>query len=119
MVVRPGLARREMVISLPVAIDICNAARAAEELIMAVSRHPVVIIDMSATTFCDCAGARAVVRAYKRAADSGGELRLVVTTLPVRRIFSLLGIDRLLDVYLSLEQARGEMPGESAHLLPT
>ena len=71
MVVRPGLARREMVISLPVAIDICNAARvSAEELIMAVSRHPVVIIDISATTFCDCAGARAVVRAYKHRSRS-------------------------------------------------
>ena len=36
----------------------------------------------------------------------------MVTTVPVRRIFSLLTIDRLLDVYPSLEEARGEMPSE-------
>jgi anti-anti-sigma factor len=71
----------------------------------------VVIIDMSASTFCDCAGAHAIVRAHKRAADSSAEVRLVVTAAPVRRIFGLLGIDRLLDFYPRVEAARGEMPG--------
>lgn len=105
--------------SLPVEIDMCNADRVAEELTTAVSHNSVVIIDMSATTFCDIAGARAIVRARRRATDSGAELRLAVITAPVRRIFSLMGIDRLLDVYPSLEEARGEIPGESAHLMPS
>jgi anti-anti-sigma regulatory factor len=53
---------------------------------------------MSATTFCDCAGARAVVQAHKRAAASGSELRVVVTTPQVRRLFGLLEIDGLLNI---------------------
>jgi anti-anti-sigma factor len=117
MVVRSAMARREMVISLPVEIDMCNADRVAEELTTAVSHNSVVIIDMSTTAFCDGAGARAIVRAHKRATDSGAELRLAVTTAPVRRIFSLTGIDRLLDVYPSLEEARGEIRGKSVHLM--
>jgi anti-anti-sigma regulatory factor len=43
----------------PEQVDIRNAADVAEELILAVSRSSMVIIDMSAATFCDCAGARA------------------------------------------------------------
>ena len=80
---------------------------------MAVGRHSVVIIDMSATRFCDCAGARAIVLAHKRAAEGGAELRLVVTAEPVRRIFGLLGADRLLDLYPSVEEAHGAMPGRA------
>ena len=74
---------------------------------MAVSRGSVVIIDMSVTTFCDCAGARAIVRAYQRAADCGAEVRLVVTAALVLRIFDLVGIDRLLDIYPNVEAAQG------------
>ena len=111
MLMGRALARREIVVALPEAIDICNAARVAEELTSAVSRGSVVIIDMSASTFCDCAGAHAIVRTHKRAADNGAEVRLVVTAAPVRRIFGLLGIGRLLDFYPRVEAARGEMPG--------
>jgi anti-sigma B factor antagonist len=99
------------VVALPAEIDLSNAAGVAEKLTSAVGRHPAVIIDMSATRFCDCAGARAIVRAHRRAADSGTELRLVVTTAPVRRIFSLTGVDRLLQIYPSMDEARREMPG--------
>ena len=103
--VRPTLARNTVVVAMPEAIDLNNAAGIAGKLTVAVSRNALVIIDMSATTFCDCAGARTVVRAYKRATDSGTELRLAETAAPVRRIFSLMGIDRLVDIYPSVEAA--------------
>jgi anti-anti-sigma factor len=91
------VVRRETVVALPEEIDLLNATRVAEQLTSAVRRNPAVIIDMTATTFCDCAGARAIVQAHKRATGRGAELRLVVTAEPVRRIFGLLGIDHLLD----------------------
>jgi anti-anti-sigma factor len=59
--------RRETVVALPEEIDLLNATRVAEQLTSAVRRNPAVIIDMTATTFCDCAGARAIVQAHKRA----------------------------------------------------
>ena len=37
-----------------------------DKLISAVRRNPAVIIDMTATTFCDCAGARAIVQVHFR-----------------------------------------------------
>jgi anti-sigma B factor antagonist len=104
------VARRETIVALPEEIDLLNANRIAEQLTLAVRRNPAVIIDMTATTFCDCAGARAIVHAHKRATGSGAELRLVVIAEPVRRIFGLLGIDRLLDTYPSVEAARATCP---------
>ena len=102
-----ALARREVVVTLPEELDLINAAAVAEELTTAVNRGSTVIIDMSATTFCDCAGVRAIMWPYKRATDSGVELRLVVTAEPVRRIFNLMGVDRLIDIYPSMGAARG------------
>ena len=99
---------------LPEEIDIGNAAGVADELTSAASCNRAVIIDMSATRFCDCAGVRAIVRAHKRATGSGAELRLVVTAAPVRRIFGLIGVDRLLDLYPSVEASYGAMPGQAS-----
>jgi anti-sigma B factor antagonist len=104
------IARRETVVVLPDVIDVCNAARVAQQLTLAVSRGSAVIIDMSATTLCDCAGVRAVVRAYQRAAESGAELRLAAAAALVRRIFEVTGVDRLLDLYPSVEAARASCP---------
>jgi anti-anti-sigma factor len=93
------MARRHLVVALPEQIDATNAGRVADKLTSAISQGGTVIADMSATTFCDCAGARAVVQAHKRAAASHAQLRVVVTTAQVRRLFDLLGVDRLLDIY--------------------
>ena len=114
MLMTHALTQREVIVPLPEEIDIGNAAGVADELTSAVSRNRVVIIDMSATRFCDCAGVRAIVRAHKHATGSGAELRLVVTAAPVRRIFDLIGVDRLLDFYPSVEAACGAMPGQAS-----
>jgi anti-sigma B factor antagonist len=106
-----ALARHAVIVALPEEIDATNAAGVAEQLTSVVSRHPAVLVDMTATRFCDCAGAGAIMRAYTCATGSGAELRLVVNTEPVRRVFSLLGVDRLLEVYPSVEAACGAMPG--------
>jgi anti-sigma B factor antagonist len=104
------VSRREKVVTLPEDADIRNAAGVTEELTLAVSHHSVVISDMTATTFCDCAGAHAIVRACKRATDSGADLRLAVTAKPVRRIFRLTGVDRLLNIYPDVQAARTAAP---------
>ena len=83
-----ALTQREVIVPLPEEIDIGNAAGVADELTSAASRNAVVIIDMSATRFCDCA--------------------------PVRRKSGLMGADRLVDLYPSAEAAYGAMPGQAS-----
>ena len=79
-----AVARRGTVVALPEDIALVNATPIAEQLTLAVSHGSTAIIDMTATTFCDCAGARAIVPAHKRATGSGAELRLVIAAEPVR-----------------------------------
>lgn len=101
MAAEPAAARRQAVLALPEQIDACNAGRVAAALASAISQSGMVTADMSATTFCDCAGAHAIVQAHERAAASGAELRVVVTTPQVRRLFGLLQLDRRLDIVTS------------------
>ena len=111
MLMAHALTQREVIVPLPEVIDIGNAAGVADELTSAVSRNRVVVIDMSATRFCDCAGVRAIVLAHKCATGSGAELRLVITAEPVRRVFGLTGVDQVLDLYPSVEAAHSTMSG--------
>jgi anti-anti-sigma factor len=64
-----------------------------------------VVVDMSRTRFCDSAGLNALVAAARQARADGGEVRLVVVGEAVARIVALTGVDRVIPVYASLEDA--------------
>ncbi len=99
-------AGQQAVVALPEHMDESNAGQFGEELLSVINRGATALIaDMTATIWCDHAGADAVVRAFQRAVISGTELRLVVTTPHVSRVLSLSGLDRLVCIYPSLEAA--------------
>jgi anti-anti-sigma factor len=102
--------RRLAVLTFPAEIDICNARQLGGELGSALASAAMVIADLTATTFCDCSGIRALVLAQAQAAATGIELRLVVPSAGVRRAFALTGADRLLPVCPSLQDALGSQP---------
>jgi anti-sigma B factor antagonist len=94
------------VVTLPEHIGISNAGQVREELLSLINRGATTLIaDMTATVSCDHAGADAVIRAWQRATASGTELRLVVTAQVVARVLSLVGLDRTVSVYPSLDAA--------------
>jgi anti-anti-sigma factor len=96
----------QAVVTLPEHIGISNAGQVREELLSVINRGATTLIaDMTATVSCDHAGADAVIRARQRAAASGTELRLVVTAQVVARVLSLVGLDRTVSVYPSLDAA--------------
>jgi len=45
------------------------------------------------------------VAAHKRAADDGGDVRLVVTSASVLRIFAITGFDQVISRFSRLDQA--------------
>ena len=95
------------VITMPAEIDITNAGQVREALLSAASDGAVVlVVDMSRTTFCDSAGVQAVIAAYRHAAVTGTQLRLVATA--VLRIFTVIGADQLIPVYPTLDAALAE-----------
>jgi len=99
-------ASGQAVVALPEHIGISNAGQVREELLSLINRGATTLIaDMTATVSCDQAGAEAVIRARTRAAASGTELRLVVTAPVVARVLRLVGLDRTVSVYPSLDAA--------------
>jgi anti-sigma B factor antagonist len=99
-------ADRQAVVTLPEHIGVSNAGQVREELLSVINRGATTLIaDMTATVSCDHAGADALIRARQRATASGTELRLVVTAPIVARVLGLVGLDRTVSVYPSLDAA--------------
>jgi anti-sigma B factor antagonist len=100
------------VVAAPAEIDITNADQLRAALLHATgNRHPVVVVDMTSTRFCDSAVLHTLIAAHKRAQAEGGELRLAIPadgTVP--RIFALMCLDRLIRCFASLEEALATTP---------
>jgi anti-anti-sigma factor len=96
----------QAVVTLPEHIGISNAGDVRDELLSVINRGATTLIaDLTATVSCDQSGAEAVFRAWQRAAASGTELRLVITAQIVARMLRLVGLNRMVSVYPSLDAA--------------
>jgi len=94
------------VVTLPAEIDMANAGGLAEQFAAALAPGVrVVIADMTATTFCSSAGLNTLIRAKKRATANGCELRLLLPSPNVLRIMKIQGVDAVLPIFFSLEEA--------------
>jgi len=97
------------VVTTPEEVDITNAARLRGVLLEAGAGYQgTLVVDMSRTQFCDTAGIHALVSAHKRAQSEDGELRLVIATPTVKRIFTITGLDSVISYYGSLDEALAE-----------
>jgi anti-sigma B factor antagonist len=102
-------------ISVPAEIDIANAEEILAELLEALKYGcPILIVDMSRTSFCDCAGVRALLGAAFQALSEGGELRVVARARPVLRTFELTGLQQVVQVHPTTADAqRGRLVSTS------
>jgi anti-sigma B factor antagonist len=100
------------VVTAPAEIDMTTADQLRAILFDCHSRgYPTLVVDMTGTQFCDCAGLRELVLAHKRAVREGGGLRLVVPAGGVvLRVFIVTGLDHLIPRFAALEQALAEVP---------
>ena len=100
-------AWQPIAVTLPSEIDLTNASEVHDALVRALeSGTAVVIADATETTFCDCAGVRALIRAHRQATAAGADLRMASAGPAVRRILELTGADQVLDTYPTLTAAR-------------
>ena len=94
------------VVPLPAEIDMANADDIGQQLAAAFTPGVrVVIADMTATTFCDSTGINTLLRASRRATANGSELRVLRPCPRVLRVMEVLGVDALLAIYCTLEEA--------------
>jgi anti-anti-sigma factor len=95
------------VVTMPDEIDIANAEDIRDTLLAVLNQGiTTLIVDLSQTTFCACAGVAAFARAQRRAQAGGGEVRLVARAPIVRRMLAITGVDHLIPAFDSLGAAR-------------
>ena len=94
------------VVAAPEEIDVTNASHLRAALLKAAAAGSgTLVADMSRTEFCDSSGVHALVAAHRRAQAEGGELRLVIRSAAVLRIFAITGIDRVIPNFTRLADA--------------
>lgn len=87
-------------------VDLATAPAFRErlvELIAAGEHH--VVVDLSGTDFLDSTGLGAIVTALKRIRAHDGDLRLVITSDRIRKVFEITSLDRVLRIYDSVAAA--------------
>jgi anti-sigma B factor antagonist len=87
-------------------LDVSTAPRLREQFIDVVDAgHTHVIADLSAVRFMDSTGLGVLVGGLKRVLARDGALRLAGAGRDVLRLLRITGLDRVLPVYPSIEQA--------------
>lgn len=98
------------IVTLPAEIDMANVDDIGKRLTAPfLSGVRVVIADMTATTFCDSLGIGMLVRACRQAVAHGGQLRLLLPCPGVSKVMNVLGVDAVLPIYHSLEEALADV----------
>jgi anti-sigma B factor antagonist len=95
-----------IVISVEGELDFATAPEFERELVNAVRyASGRVVVDLTATTFFDSSAIRALVAGSRRLEASGAETCVVCSGSAVERVLQITGVDRLLEVYATLEDA--------------
>jgi len=109
---------RTAMVRLPAEIDLTVADDLREALLSVLNQGALALIaDMTLTTFCDSAGITALIRAARRATANGAVMRLAAVAPQVLRVFALVGIDRLIDIYPSVDAALASLPDQRGGLV--
>jgi anti-sigma B factor antagonist len=99
------------VVILPQEIDLVGGPAAAAELTGAIGGGlPVIVADLTRTTFVDSSGARLLYEAYREATATGTQLRLATSQPAVLRVLELMGFSQLLPIYPTTCEAMAAPP---------
>jgi anti-anti-sigma factor len=114
-------AERATVATIDGEVDMSNADRLLDELMGRVGLAPWLVVDLTACSYLDSAGLRAVARVDLRCREVGAGLRLVVDpagavdrALTLTRMSEVLTVDRSLDD--ALASAFGDVDGGRANV---
>jgi anti-anti-sigma factor len=90
-------------------LDLESAPSLAERVLEALHRRgdPRLVLDLQGIGFLDSSGLRVLIRLARELGAAGGGIALATPGRNVRRVLALGGVDRVLPVASSLEQARG------------
>ena len=104
----------------PEEIDMISAPELRSALLEAAAHgHGTLVVDMTRTQFCDSSGVHTLLAAHECAQAEGGELLLVISATVVLRISGIIGFDRIVRSFPSLDEAlaqtSADADGSSGH----
>jgi anti-sigma B factor antagonist len=104
------------VVTAPAEIDDSTAGGLRAILVEWHARgHTTMVVDLTATRFCDSAGLRELVRAHRRAVAGGGGLRLVIPAYgALLRVFGVTGLDGMIPHFATVTQALAHVPASAS-----
>ena len=97
------------IVTFPAEVD-ANNAHVGRSRLMAVIEQDgakVVIADMTRTTFCDSAGVTALAAARRKAVAHGAAFSLACSSPQILRILELTGLDQILPLFATVDEALG------------
>jgi len=87
-------------------LDVADVAHLRKAIVDAFTQgHHCVLVDLSKVSFIDSTAVTVLLEEHRAAAARGEHLGLVAPGEQVRRVLALLGLDRVLRVYDSLDDA--------------
>jgi anti-sigma B factor antagonist len=92
-------------------VDLATAPRLKEVLVQVIDQAKTVILDLSGATYMDSTGLGVLIGSLKHAREVGGDVKLAGLVPKVRRVFSITGVDKVFEIYSTVEQA---MTGDQA-----
>ncbi len=96
------------VVSVTGEVDMNTAPAFEEKLLEAIDDgEPVVVIDLTATTFIDSTFLSALVGAERRLRERDGSLVIVCADPALQKVFSITGLDRLYRIVETVDEAVG------------
>jgi anti-sigma B factor antagonist len=108
---------RTAVVTVPAELDLTIADGLRDALLGVLNAGALgLVVDMTATTFCDSAGITAITRAVRRATATGATILLAVSSMPVLRVLDLVGVDRLIDIHPDVDAALASLPDQAKNV---
>lgn len=87
-------------------VDLSNAAGLRDHLIDQVQQANYnLAVDLSRVEFMDSSGLAVLISGLRRTKEHDGSLVLVAPTASVKRVLSITGLDKVFDIYESVEKA--------------
>lgn len=93
------------VISVSGEVDAHTAPALSEALREVTEPGARIVVDLTDVTFLDSTGLGVFVTALKHLRESDGSLALVITSARVKKVFTLTGLDALIPLHETLDQA--------------
>jgi len=87
------------------ALDASNSEKLKKGMADTLESYNKVVIDMSRVEFVDSSGCGALLSCLRQLGDRGGDLKLCGVQKNVERLFELVRMNRIIDVYPSKEDA--------------